>query len=268
MKVFLSGIGDDQSSETIFHLFHRMASYQTEMGRYKEALPLPQTGAKIALNFSDAEFQDSDGNHCALHIELLNLISIILAKLNRYKESEEIFLDIRKRGLVAGDPQYGLREANTMAIILLNQNRYVEAEQMIKESLEKYKSVCGAESNIVLVCLNTLACALQDQGKLEQAEKLWTEVLEIRKTKWGEFDRGTVKDMQNLVGICLALGRNEKAEGLWKRIIEIQKKVVGDDHHHETFAPKLSLASNICCSRPMERSERPCEWRFGQLSER
>jgi tetratricopeptide (TPR) repeat protein len=126
-----------------------------------------------------------------------------------------------------------------------------EAEPLLRDALELFTAVNGAEHPNTLACMNNLANTLRSLGRHEEAETLLRRVLTVRRRTLGTHP-SVYSTISNLARVLQAAGRLDEAEALDAEALDGFRRVVGPEHRSTLTALNNLATVRVARGRPAD----------------
>jgi len=217
-------------------LLYNAASYAWGKGSIIEAVDLSEIAMKVRKEILGQEHEETLGS--------MNLASLIYSIGGRWKEAEELQLEVTKtsRRTLGEKHLNTLTSKESLATTYWNQGRWKEAEELEVQVIETRKSVQGEEHRCTLNSLSNLASIYRSQGFWKQVEKLDIQVVKVSQRVLSKEDPNTLTSMANLASTYCDQRRWKEAEDLFIQVREIRQRVLGEEHP-DTLLSMANLAS-------------------------
>ncbi|MUH01318.1 tetratricopeptide repeat protein [Scytonema sp. UIC 10036] len=165
------------------------------MGQHKYQKAYEQY--QLALDAAEISFGPSHPQT----LQLLQALTHLCRKVGEYDTADE-FAERHNAHVQIGNFEETAGAAlrlNNLGISLLNKGQYGKAEPLLKQALQIYLRVLGAEHPDTARSLNNLAGLYDSQGRYDQAEPLYNQALQIRLKVLGAEHPDTKAVESNLI---------------------------------------------------------------------
>ncbi len=165
-------------------------------------------------------------------IESMNLLALIKKSTGKYKESEEIFINIKsiyEDGIGEKNLNY-VSNLNSLGAIYIDLEEYKKGEDVLTEAINIYNKIDLDDDILYANCLDTLGNILKNMGKYSKAEELYLKAKDIYISSAMQNSLGYANCLDGLGGFYKELNNYDKAVSLYLNALEIREKILGDKH--------------------------------------
>ena len=182
-------------------------------------------------------------------LSIATSLSLVLCHQYKHREAEAIcrraLSQINGTRLSPYSPAI-LEFMSQFGQILVRQGNLEEGEPVVREVLEKRKTVLGEDHVDTLSSMHSLAGILRHQGNYEQAEALCRQVLEKQNRIMGPEHPNTLSIMNDLAVTLGQSGKRPEASKLYREALEsIEKEEVLGPEHPRTLKVMGNLGSSL-----------------------
>lgn len=187
------------------------------MGRAEEALPILNQSLSIAAD----RLREKSGTY----LQLMTNKALLLQEMGDYEQARITYkeaIDLQTSRLKLNrksDPDFAHMLNNFASLYQLMGND-AKAEELLRESLEIYKSKFGMKHPLVAGAQHDLGNLFRSMGVLDKAEILISSALEINKLRLGEKHSKTVQTMEDLAIVKWKQGEMAMAEKLYGEVMQ------------------------------------------------
>jgi CHAT domain-containing protein len=177
------------------------------------------------------------------YFSIKEILCNLLNEKKKFKESEEILLDLIKQ-IKQMKPNNYTSYVFKLAKFYKTQGRLTDAEILLNEIINLDKDKIGANSFYIL-SLEFLAEVYRDLGLYDKSEPFFVKSLELIRTNEGERSDTYIAALHNYCTLMVFKDEQKKADSIMKQIIELVKELKGENsidyaQHLDTYASILT----------------------------